>query len=363
MARPAGKTETSSMSSEDSPETSEAEVEESSASEVETASPSQGSSASEPSTESSGHGEAEPSETSGATSEQSDAEPDVAAKSPPVSQTSEELGQESRKAGGSDSRVASARTKIDHKDQGRLETFEAGAFGTLEEHVASHNFPAHVRTCSACKFWKNRWKWSSACSCVNPVTNKKETWIGAKNGFSVCLLCAAYKGAASRSEYGQGLGSFRRKSNLVRHATTREHKDALHAWEKRLRAQEAAGEAISFFDVASGRATSSAMVASAPLVSAPAESAKDKAASSKTQRPLEAERAVVAARALLESSGSFHSFEVWRDALGGAERLSLESSWHCRQLVTTMAHYEKEIFFNSEVVLSSPPAPHPRRIR
>ena len=36
--------------------------------------------------------------------------------------------------------------------QGKLEKFEPHAFGSLEEHVRSHDYPAHVATCGACKF-------------------------------------------------------------------------------------------------------------------------------------------------------------------------------------------------------------------
>jgi hypothetical protein len=54
-------------------------------------------------------------------------------------------------------------------------------------------------------------------------------------------------------------------------------------------------------------------------------------------------RALVAVRALLETSGSFHSFDVWLDALGIEERPALASHWHCKRLVTTMAHNEKEV--------------------
>jgi len=45
----------------------------------------------------------------------------------------------------------------------------------------------------------------------------------------------------------------------------------------------------------------------------------------------------------LETSGSFRSFDVLRDALVGEERQALESHWHCKRLVSTMAHYEKEL--------------------
>ena len=37
---------------------------------------------------------------------------------------------------------------------GQLDKFEPNAFGTLEEHVRSHDYPTHVATCGSCKFWK-----------------------------------------------------------------------------------------------------------------------------------------------------------------------------------------------------------------
>ena len=36
-----------------------------------------------------------------------------------------------------------------------VEKFELVSI-TLEEHVASHDYPKHVSTCGACKFWKTR---------------------------------------------------------------------------------------------------------------------------------------------------------------------------------------------------------------
>ena len=53
-------------------------------------------------------------------------------------------------------------------------------------------------------------------------------------------------------------------------------------------------------------------------------------------------RGVVATRALLETSSSFHSFDVWRDGLlGEQDRLAVGSSWQCRRLVLPMALHEK----------------------
>ncbi len=80
----------------------------------------------------------------------------------------------------------------------------ASAFGTLAEHVASHDYPAHVATCGPCKFWRNRWKWSAEFSCLSPVSQKKETWLGCKSGFAICLLCSGAKIRADRPAYGRG---------------------------------------------------------------------------------------------------------------------------------------------------------------
>jgi len=178
---------------------------------------------------------------------------------------------------------------------------------------------------------------------------ENETWLGCKSGFAICFLCAAHKGAASSTQLGKGLGSFLKKSNITRHGASAEHVEARLAWQQRLRAEGTQGETVSFYNVASTTAASATVAsatvaaATATVASATAASAKDEAASVRTLQPTTGYRAVVAARALLETAGSFHSFDVWRDALGGEERQALESHWHCKRLVTTMAHYEKEL--------------------
>ena len=56
---------------------------------------------------------------------------------------------------------------------------------------------------------------------------------------------------------------------------------------------------------------------------------------------------MVAARTLLETASSFRSYTVWRDALESeAHRQALNSEWHCRQLVQSMARYERVLTFN-----------------
>ena len=53
---------------------------------------------------------------------------------------------------------ASSHPKKIRKVTAEPERFDANTFGTLQEHVASHNFPKHVATCGPCHFWNNRWK-------------------------------------------------------------------------------------------------------------------------------------------------------------------------------------------------------------
>jgi len=160
----------------------------------------------------------------------------------------------------------------------------------------------------------------------------KETWLGCKSGFGICSICYARKGAKSIGRFGKGVGGLRRNLGIALHAECAEHQSALQAWQQRLRA-EASGIAI----------VSKCTVAPATAASATAASATAAAASIRTPPPTQGYRAVVAARALLETSGSFRSFDVLRDALVGEERQALESHWHCKRLVSTMAHYEKEL--------------------
>ena len=95
------------------------------------------------------------------------------------------------------------------------------------------------------------------------------------------------------------------------------------------------GEPISLFDWAGAKSSLG--------VSAEDTASQQQLNQLKTNAPNTAGRAVVAVRALLETSGSFNSFDNWRDALGGAEARALESRWHCKRLVSTMAHYEKQV--------------------
>ena len=203
-----------------------------------------------------------------------------------------------------------------------VETFDGGIAQTLAEHAASHNFPMHVRHCGACRFWKNREKWSVSCSATNPVTAKKETWLGhAGGGLAVCLFCAAFKGRRCMSALGRGSASCLRLANIHRHAKCKEHQEAEAAWKERVRAEGA----MQGVEACSEAATAAA--APPVLRKTVAESFA---------------RGVVATRALLETSSSFRSFDVWRDGLlGDRDGAAVGSSWQCRRVVLSMALHEK----------------------
>ena len=59
--------------------------------------------------------------------------------------------------------------------------------------------------------------------------------------------------------------------------------------------------------------------------------------------PITGVRAVVGARALLQTACSFNSYGVLVEAMAEEERHALETPWHCKRLVETMAHYEKDL--------------------
>ena len=118
--------------------------------------------------------------------------------------------------------------------------------------------------------------------------------------FAICLLCSAFKGAHCQSPLGKGCGSFDRLRNLLRHAEkSAEHKAAEAAWKERVRAEGVhQGIPVSVFPTtASAAATAATAAAQAPVVVHTAD-----------QRL--GGRAVVSARALLETSSSFRSFDA-----------------------------------------------------
>ena len=124
---------------------------------------------------------------------------------------------------------------------------------------------------------------------------------------------------------------------MQRHPKCAEHKSAVQAWQQRLLA-EASG-----IDIASSSTVALTTSASATVASDRAASATAVAVADRTLRASDGYRALVAVRTLLETSGSFNSLDVWLDALFGDDRQALESSWHCKRLVQTMAKYEKEL--------------------
>ena len=242
--------------------------------------------------------------------------------------------------------ASTEKTGKEKKGQGPVEQFEPHlGFESLDEDIAKHDYPKNIATCGPCLFWRHRIEWSAECAYTNPVTSKKESWLGCRNGMAICIPCNSYwgqsgvRGVGRKSSVARGTGTFTRLQNLRRHGTALGHAQALQAWGHRLRAQAAqgAGEAVvsTFASSPAASATGAQAATSADAVSV------------KTRDPTAAYRAVVAARTLLETHGSFHSYTKWRDAVASeAHRQALNSEWHCRQLVQSMARYERLLTFN-----------------
>ena len=109
--------------------------------------------------------------------------------------------------------------------------------------------------------------------------------------------------------------------NIHRHASCKEHQEAEAAWKERVRRESLIQGVESFAEAATA----------APVPPVIRKSVVESGA-----------RGVVATRALLETSSSFNSFDVWRDGLlGEQDRLAVGSSWQCRRLVLSMALHEK----------------------
>ena len=128
-------------------------------------------------------------------------------------------------------------------------------------------------------------------------------------------------GRRCRSDFGRGVGNFRRLANILRHAACKEHQQAEDAWKERVRAEGSHQGAETFSEAATAAPGAPVFV--------------------RKEFPFRSGRAVIATRALLETSSSFRSFDVWRNALLGDERAAVGSPFQCRQLVSTMAQYEK----------------------
>ena len=218
--------------------------------------------------------------------------------------------------------------------QATVEKFEPHAFGTLEEHVQSHDYPAHVATCGACKFWRHRWSWSQTFSYCHPISGKKETWLAYKNGFGVCLICSSHPSVASSgSKFAVGRGNLLRKDDITAHSKCASHIAAREAMMQRLKGQDSqeAPATVAVFDEQTS-AASAKTASNKPT----AHSIATRTTQSTTGR-----RAVVAVRVLLETTSSFHSMDAWLAALTLGDRDALESSWHAKRLVGAMAQYER----------------------
>ena len=93
-------------------------------------------------------------------------------------------------------------------------------------------------------------------------------------------------------------------------------------------------------------ASSSSTIASATVASATASTvAAATSVVTSTRDQSNVSRSVVAVRALLETSSSFRSLDVWVAALAEEEQRDMESHWRAKQLVTTMAQYEKHLTY------------------
>ena len=78
---------------------------------------------------------------------------------------------------------------------------------------------------------------SAAC---HPISGKRETWLGCKNGFGICLICFSLSGYGRGygRGYARGLGSLLRKSSIFQHSKSEEHIAAREAFMQRLRATD-----------------------------------------------------------------------------------------------------------------------------
>ena len=207
---------------------------------------------------------------------------------------------------------------------------------SLEDHVRGHDFPAHVRTCGPCRFWKHRWKWSQELTFQNTVSGKREPWLGYQNGAAVCIVCAAYTGPGKRDSFASGSGSFLRVSNLKRHGNgTRKQKILLEEagdgpraginWTHELAIRDWNGHKR--VDVSSGMAVSAA----------------NSLAISKTEAATEGDYSTfLFARTLLETRGSFRDFESWTAAASsGNSGIQVGSRRIASEHTATLAKYEQ----------------------
>ena len=77
-------------------------------------------------------------------------------------------------------------------------------YETTEEHLKRHNFPANVRTCGRCFYWKNKDKLEKVAVVENPQTGAKLIWLAEepnpkKNKWGLgCIVC---KKAGGHNKY------------------------------------------------------------------------------------------------------------------------------------------------------------------
>ena len=109
----------------------------------------------------------------------------------------------------------------------QVETLEVEKPETLLEHIASHSYPAHVRHCDACKFYKNRRKCIAQTIFYDTQCGAEKSWLYYQRGFIGCLVCRA---ARKKNVFGQCM-AIGKLSNIRRHQDkTVDHQEALALW-------------------------------------------------------------------------------------------------------------------------------------
>ena len=116
-----------------------------------------------------------------------------------------------------------------------------------------------------------------------------------------------------KSLLAMGRAGLIKLAHLKHHADCAQHEAARQAWLRRLGA--AAGKA----------ADAPGAVASAPAATS----------TTRTVNPITGSRAVVGARTLLQTGGSFNIYGDLVEAMTEEERHGLETPYHCKRLVET----------------------------
>ena len=227
------------------------------------------------------------------------------------------------------------------------EAFDPCNFGGLAEHVKTHNFPEHVRTCGPCKFWKHRWKWSLQASFKNPGTGNRESWLVCVAGFAACKLCQTYYGTDGDSFYEMpgrkdklalGTGSFMKLQNILRHGNANKAQQKKFAerygpqpginWNHELALQDFCKKMMTFDDDG---------------VPVTGSVARDRVA--RDMRP-----EFILLRTLLETRESFSSLDAWLAAAQTRSQKGLPVSHIVKKCLQTMVAYER---FLTKTLLTS----------